>query len=156
MSEASAIPCMQSTITPHLVIKAAAEAIAFYVKALGATELMRMNGPGGGIMHAEIQIGNSRVFLADEYPAHGSLSPLTLGGSPVDLMMYVEDVDAAFAKAVEAGVTVTMPLADMFWGDRYGTFTDPFGHKWGMAQHMVDLSPEEMAARGAEAMAAMK
>ena len=107
-------------------------------------------------MHAEIQIGNSRVFLADECSAQSHLSPLALGGSPVDLMMDIEDVDAAFARVVEAGVTVTMPLADIFWGDRYGTFTDPFGHKWGMAQHLVDLTPEEMAARGAEAMAAMQ
>lgn len=156
MSEVSAVPCGHGTVTPHLVIKGASDAIAFYEKALGATELMRMPGPGGEIMHAEIQIGNSRVFLADEFPAYGSLSPLSLGNSPVVLMIYTDDVDAAFAKAVQAGATVTMPLADMFWGDRYGTFTDPFGHKWGMAQHIADYTPEEMAARGAEAMAEMR
>jgi PhnB protein len=155
MSVVSAIPCGHGTVTPHLVIKGAAEAIEFYKEALGATEIMRMPGPTGKLMHAEIQIGTSRVYLADEHPAYGSLSPLSIGGTPVVLHLYVEDVDAAFARAVEAGATVTMPLMDMFWGDRFGKFSDPFGHHWAMAQHVEDVNCEEMADRGKKAMAQM-
>jgi uncharacterized glyoxalase superfamily protein PhnB len=146
-----AIPEGFHTITPHLVIRGAAQAIEFYTKAFGATEICRHPGPNGLLMHAEIKIGNSIVFLADEFPAMGCQSPQTLGGSPVTLSLYVEDTDATFNQAVAAGATVRMPPMDMFWGDRYGQVIDPFGHIWAMATHKEDVSPEEMARRAQEA-----
>jgi len=121
------------------------EAIEFYKKALGAEELKRMLGPGGLIMHAELKIGSSIIMLADESPAMGCKSPAALGGSPVTFYVYLENVDAAWKRATtDTGVKVTYPLADMFWGDRTGGFEDPFGHKWSLAQHTRDLSPEEI------------
>jgi PhnB protein len=144
------IPAGQHAITPHLVVKGAAEAIDFYKRALGAEELSRMPFPGkDGRMklgHAELRIGDSRLFLADEFPEYGSVGP-SGGGSPVTIHLYVTDADAAFARAVEAGATVAMPLADMFWGDRYGKLIDPFGHHWSIAEHLEDLSPEQMRER---------
>jgi uncharacterized glyoxalase superfamily protein PhnB len=143
------IPAGQSTITPHLVIKGAAEAIDFYKKAFGAEEIHRMPFPGkDGTMklgHAELQIGDSKLYLADEFPDHGSVGPG--GSSPVSIHLYVTDADKTFARAVEAGATVSMPLADMFWGDRFGKLIDPFGHHWSVSEHLEDLTPEEMASR---------
>jgi PhnB protein len=152
------IPTGHHALTPHLIIKGASEAIEFYKKAFGATELSRMPfpAPDGKVKlgHAELQFGDSRLFLSDEFPQQGNVGPGT--SSPVTLHMYVTDVDAAFARAVEAGAKVVMPVADMFWGDRYGRLTDPFGHHWSIAEHLEDLSPAQMKQRMDAAMAAMK
>jgi PhnB protein len=131
-----------------LVVKDAAKAIDFYKRAFSAKEIDRMEGPGGkGIMHAEIQIGDSRLMLADEFPGGGCVSPQSLGGSTCQLFLYVPDVDAAFQQAVSAGATADMPVADMFWGDRYGKLTDPFGHHWGLATHKEEVPKQEMKKR---------
>ncbi len=151
MSSVKPVPEGYHTLTPHLVVRNAAKAIDFYVKALGAEEMFRMPGPGGAIMHAELKIGDSIVMLGEEAPDRGSLSPQAIGGSPVTLMLYVKDVDASFARAAKADCTVLMPPTDMFWGDRYGQLQDPFGHRWAMATHVEDVSPDELAKR----MAAM-
>ena len=150
-----AIPEGTRTVTPHLVVKGADKAIDFYTRAFGAREHYRMGGPGGRIGHAELQVGDSLVYLADERPQGATKAPSTLKGSSVVVHLYVEDVDAAFQRAVGAGAKVVQPLMDMFWGDRYGQVRDPFGHFWSIATHKEDLSPEEMARRGQEAMAAM-
>ena len=142
-----AIPDGYHTLTPYLVVKGAREAIAFYQKALGATELFSMPGPGGAVMHAELQVGTSRLMLAEENPQMGTRSPQTLGGSAVSVFIYTEDVDASITRAETAGARVTMPATDQFWGDRFGAFEDPFGHQWSVATHKEDLSPEEMANR---------
>ena len=151
------IPAGHHTITPHLVIKGASEAIEFYKRAFGAEEHGRMPFPGpDGQMklgHAELQIGDSRLFLADEFPQQGSVAPN--GSSPVTLHLYVTDADAVFNRAVAAGATVAMPLADMFWGDRYGKLVDPFGHHWSIAEHLEDLTPAQMKENMDAAMAAM-
>jgi PhnB protein len=152
----SAIPEGTRTVTPHLVIKGATKAIDFYTKAFGAREHYRMDGPGGSIGHAELQIGDSLIYLADEWPQGASQSPQSLKGSSVVIHLYVPDVDASFQRAVGAGAKVVQPLMDMFWGDRFGQVRDPFGHLWSMATHREDLSPDEMARRGREAMAAMQ
>ncbi len=134
-----------TAVTPHLVVDGAAAAIDFYRCAFGALEVLRMPMPDGRkIMHAEIAIGGARIMLADELPGMGSPSPKALGGSAVTLMLYVEDADTVFDRAVSSGATVTMPLADMFWGDRYGRLVDPFGHHWAIATHIADLTPEEI------------
>lgn len=138
------IPEGMHTVTPHLVCAGAAEAIAFYTKAFGATEVARMPGPGGKLMHAMVRIGDSMVMLVDEVPEWQAVGPRTLKGTPVTLHMYVPDADAVFQRAVDAGATSIMPLADMFWGDRYGVVEDPFGHRWSIATHNRDLSPEQM------------
>lgn len=144
----SAIPKQYHTVTPALSVRGAAEAIEFYKKALGAREVMRMPGPDGkSVMHAEIKIGDSVVFLGDESPNMGCRSPQSLGGSTAALHVYVRDVDAAFKRAVEAGAQARMPVTDMFWGDRYGRIADPFGHEWGLATHKEDLRPKEIARR---------
>lgn len=144
----------QPTITPCLVIQGAARAIEFYVRAFGAEELYRMTCPEtGAVMHAAIRIGNSRVFLGDECPSMGIRGPESIGGSPVTIHLYVDDVDRLFDQAVGAGATVTMPLANQFWGDRYGRLVDPFGHQWSLATHVEDLTPEQMHARMLEAFA---
>ena len=124
------IPEGMHTVTPHLICAGAGAAIDFYKKAFGATETSRMPGPGGKLMHASIRIGDSAVMLVDEMPEWGSLGPKALKGSPVVIHLYVDDVDAFTARAVAAGAKVTMPVADMFWGDRYGQLEDPFGHRW--------------------------
>ena len=143
-----AIPDGYHTLTPHLVVKGASQAIEFYKKAFGAEELGRMPGPDGkSLMHAELKIGDSRLFLVDEFPEMDCRAPQTIGGTPVTIHMYVEDVDAAFSKAVAAGAQIRMPLADMFWGDRYGVLADPFGHAWSLATHKEDLTPEEISTR---------
>jgi PhnB protein len=139
------IPDGFHTLTPHLVVDGAAAAIDYYQKAFGAKELMRMPGPGGKIMHALIQIGDSKVMLNDEFPERKARGPKAIGGSAVTLTLYVPDVDHTVAQAVAAGGKVTMPVADQFWGDRYGTLIDPFGHLWAVATHTADLSPEQIA-----------
>jgi PhnB protein len=142
-----AIPDGYTSITPYLVCKGAAQAIEFYAKAFGAEETVRMPGPGGKIMHAEIRIGNAIVMLADENPERGALSPQTIGGAGVSIMLYTENVDAVHSAAVNAGAKSTSAPEDMFWGDRMGTVTDPFGHSWAIATHKEDVSPEEMGKR---------
>jgi PhnB protein len=151
----NAIPEGTRTVTPHLVIKGASKAIGFYSKAFGARELYHMDGPGGSIVHAELQIGDSRLYLVDESPMGAGRAPQTLKGSSVAIHLFVPDVDASFQRAVGAGAKVTQPLMDMFWGDRFGQVRDPFGHIWSLATHKEDVPPDEMARRGAEAMAAM-
>ncbi|HEX9453020.1 MAG TPA: VOC family protein [Candidatus Binatia bacterium] len=138
------IPEGMHSVTPHLVCAGAAEAIDFYKKAFNAVELGRMDGPQGKLLHGAIRIGDSMVMLADEFPDWGSLGPKSLKGSPVTIHLYVEDVDAFTARAVAAGAKVTMPIQDMFWGDRYGKLEDPFGHQWSVSTHVRDVSPEEM------------
>ncbi|HWE39559.1 MAG TPA: VOC family protein [Isosphaeraceae bacterium] len=150
------VPEGTHTITPSLVIKGAADAIAFYIKAFGAQELYRMSCPQtGAIMHAELQIGDSKLMLSDEFPGHHCLGPVAIGGSPVTLHLYVDDVDATYQQAIDAGATATMPPSDMFWGDRYGKLVDPFGHNWGLATHIEDVPPEQMHERMKSAMSAM-
>lgn len=138
------IPAGMHTVTPHLICAGAADAIEFYKKAFGATELSRMPGPDGKVMHASIRIGDSVIMLNDEMPDWGTFGPKSLKGSPVTVHLYVENADAAFDQAVRAGAKVTMPLGDMFWGDRYGKLEDPFGHQWSIGTHMRDVSPDEM------------
>ena len=153
---AKPIPDGYHTVTPYLIVKGAGEAIEFYKKAFGAEELFRMPGPGGrGVMHAEIRIGDSVIMLADEFPDRGYLSPLARGGATSSLLLYVEDVDASFARAIAAGATEKMPVSDMFWGDRYGQVSDPFGHDWSIATHKEDVAPEDMARRQQEFFAKM-
>jgi PhnB protein len=147
-------PSGYHTITPYLSVKDAAKAIEFYKRAFGAEETVRMPGPDGGVMHAEIRIGDSIIMLGDESPMGGCKSPQSLGGTTMGLHIYVKDVDAAFKKAVAAGAKVSMPLMDMFWGDRYGKLTDPFGHEWSIATHTKDLTPDEIERGAAEAMKA--
>ena len=145
MSEVKPIPEGFHTVTPHLVTAGAAGAIAFYMKAFGAEELRRIDGPGGKVMHAEIRIGDSVVMLCDEFPEFGALAPK--GGSPVTIHLFVKDVDAVYHQAVAAGATATMPPADAMWGDRYGKLIDPFGHSWSLATHKEDVTPAEIADR---------
>jgi uncharacterized glyoxalase superfamily protein PhnB len=139
-----AIPEGFHTVTPHLLCAGALDAHEFYKKAFGAVEIGRMPGPGGKIMHAEIRIGDSRLMLADAFPEYGSNGPLALKGTPVFIHLYVNDADAVFQQAVAAGARPIMPLADMFWGDRYGQVEDPFGHRWSIATHKRDLTMEQM------------
>jgi PhnB protein len=141
---AQAIPQGYHTVTPSLVVAGAAKALDFYKKAFGAEELMRFPGPDGTIMHAEIKIGDSVVMLGDEMPEPGGRSPKSIGGTPVSFFVYRENVDAAWKQAVDAGATTVMPLVDQFWGDRTGCLEDPFGHRWWLAQHMKDLTPDEL------------
>jgi PhnB protein len=148
------IPDGYHTATPYLIIGGAADAIEFYKKAFDATELFRFPAPEGKIGHAEIKIGDSPIMLADEFPEMGYKSPQTLGGSPVSIMIYVEDVDTVFNRAVEAGATVKEAVSDKFYGDRMGTLTDPFGHRWHVATHKEDVSIEEMERRAKAAGAA--
>lgn len=150
-----AIPKGYHTITPFMTVRDAARAIEFYKQAFGAKEKGAMKGPDGKVMHAELVIGDSIIMLADEFPEFGSLSPQSTGGSGTGLHIYIEDVDSAFDRAVKAGATVEMPVADMFWGDRYGKLRDPFGHKWSIGTHKVDLSVEEMKKGMDETMAKM-
>jgi uncharacterized glyoxalase superfamily protein PhnB len=131
-------------VIPHLVCEGAADALEFYKKAFNAVETMRMPAPNGRLMHAAITIGASTLMLADDFPEHGGLGPKALKGSPVTLHITSPDVDAAFKQAVDAGASVRMPPADMFWGDRYCQVIDPFGHHWSIATHIKDMSPQEM------------
>jgi PhnB protein len=149
------IPEGYHTLSPYLDIENAAEAIEFYKRAFGAKERMRMDAPGGKIGHAELELGDSVLMLADPFPQSSTRTPKELGGSTVNLFMYVEEVDAVVQQAVDAGATVTRPVDNMFWGDRFGIVTDPYGHTWSIATHVEDVSPEEMAERGKAAMAAI-
>ena len=142
-----AIPDGYYSLTPYIVVKGARDAMAFYTKAFGAREILSMPGPGGSVMHAEMQIGNARFMLADENLDRGSKSPSTLGGAAGSIMIYTDDVDATFKRAVDSGAKVAMPVQDMFWGDRYGIVIDPFGQQWQIATHKEDVSPEEMGKR---------
>lgn len=146
MNKVQAIPDGMHSLTPHLVCRDASAAIDFYKQAFGAIERFRLPAPDGKLIHACVQIGDSLLFLFDEMPEHGALGPQALKGSPVTLHLQVQDADAAFARAVQAGASVAMPLADMFWGDRYGQVIDPFGHRWSIATHMREVSREEMVA----------
>ncbi len=151
-TRAKPVPDGFHTVTPHLVCREASRAIEFYKRALGAEELGRLPGPDGkSIMHATLKIGDSVIMLCEEFPQMGAQSPLALGGTPITLHLYVQDADAAFERAVSAGATVTMPLTDMFWGDRYGVVKDPFGHQWSIATHQRDLSDAEIAKAAATA-----
>jgi uncharacterized glyoxalase superfamily protein PhnB len=149
------VPAGMHTATPYMIVDGCSAAIAFYAKAFGAKELMRMPMPDGRVGHAEMKIGDSVIYISDTMPAMGFKDPKMLGGSAMHVHLYVKDVNAAWDRAVAAGCTVAMPLADMFWGDRYGKLTDPYGHVWSMAQHVKDLSPAEMAKAAEAAFAAM-
>ena len=138
------IPQDMHTVTPHLICAGAAKAIEFYKQAFGATDEARLPGPDGRLMHASVRIGDSHVMLVDEMPEWGALGPKSLKGSPVTLHIYVDDVDKFVDRAVKAGAKVTMPVADQFWGDRYGKLEDPFGHHWSVATHVRDVSADEM------------
>jgi PhnB protein len=151
MSKPKPIPEGYHTATPYLILKDAAKAIEFYKKAFGAKEMMRMSQPDRRIGHAEIKIGDSPIMLADEFPEMGARSPQSLGGSPVSILLYVEDVDAFAEQAVTAGAKVVRPVKDQFYGDRSGSLEDPFGHQWHIATHVEDVAPEEMHKRAAAA-----
>jgi len=142
--KAQAIPKGHHTVTPSIFVAGASQAIDFYKKALDAEEVGRFPGPDGKIMHAEIRIGDSPIMLADEMPEQGGKGPKAYGGSPVSFFIYLENVDAAWKRAINAGGKQVMPLEDQFWGDRAGCFEDPFGHKWWLAQHQKDLTPDEL------------
>ena len=144
------IPDGMHALTPHLICADAAAAIDFYKAAFGAVELVRLPGPQGKLMHGSVRIGDSALMLVDEAPEWNMLGPKALKGSPVTIHLYVTDVDATVAQAVAAGAKITMPIADMFWGDRYGTLEDPFGHRWSVATHTRDTTPEEMRQAMAE------
>ena len=150
-----AIPEGYHSVSPALAVDGAGEAIEFYKRAFGAKERLRMPGPEGTIAHAELEIGNSVVMLSDPFPQAAVRTPRELGGTSVGIFVYVEDVDAVFEQAVQEGATVTTALEDMFWGDRFGTLTDPYGHSWSLATHVEDVPPEEMEERSKQAMAAM-
>lgn len=152
---AKAIPEGYHALTPSITVHNAADAIEFYKRAFGAKERMRMPGPGNTIGHAELQIGDSVLMLSDPFPQATVKPPKEVGGTTVGIFMHVEDVDEVVQQAVDAGATVSMPVQDQFWGDRFGTVTDPFGHEWLLATHIEDLTPEEIAERGKTAMAAM-
>jgi PhnB protein len=149
------IPSGYHTATPYLTLNECARAIDFYKKAFGAQEKMRMEGPHGKIGHAEIQIGDSVIMLADEMPDGGGRAPKSLGATTAGIFLYVNDVDSSFKQAVDAGAKTDMPPTDMFWGDRFGKLTDPFGHAWYMATHKEDVAPEEMRKRMQQEMAKM-
>jgi PhnB protein len=152
---AKPIPDGYHAVTPALTVKNGADAIEFYKRALGAKELMRFAGPDGTLMHAEIEIGDSKIMLGEEMPEQGCRAPGSVGAVSGSLYLYVEDVDKSFRRAVEAGAKALMPPTDMFWGDRFGQVEDPSGHRWSLATHKEDPSPEEMARRQKEFMAQM-
>lgn len=152
MSSTKHIPEGYHTLTPHIIVRNATEALDFYKRAFGAEEIYSVPGPDGKLMHAEIKIGNSMLMLADENPQWGVLSPLTIGNTSVTLSLYVEDADSTFNQAITAGATSKMPVADMFWGDRYGQVIDPYGHCWAVCTHIKDMTPEEITKASIEAM----
>ena len=145
--QANAVPEGYHTMTPMLTVRDAARAIEFYITAFNAQQRHRMDDPDGKVMHAEMKIGNSIFMLGEENPQMSCLSPLTLKGTPISLYLYVDNVDAAFQQAVKAGAKAEMPVSDMFWGDRFGQVSDPFGHRWSLATHKEDLTPEQMKPR---------
>jgi PhnB protein len=152
MSPAKPIPDGYPRVSPYLVVDDATKAIDFYTQVLGATERMRMPAPGGKIGHAELQFDDSVVMLADEYPEMGAVSPKSVGGTPVTLGLYLEDVDKTFDAAVQAGAKALRPVEDQFYGDRSGQIEDPFGHRWSLSTHIEDVAPDEMAKRAQQAM----
>ena len=154
-TQAKPIPQGYHSVTPYLTLNDAARALDFYKRAFAAKEVMRMDGPDGKIGHAEIKIGDSIIMLGDEMPGAGNRSPQSLGGTTGGIFLYVENADAVFNQAVSAGAQVEAPLADMFWGDRYGRLKDPFGHSWSVATHKEDVAPAEMSKRMQEAVAKM-
>src|SRR5690348_5756338 len=154
--QVKAVPPGFHTLTPHLTVRNAEQALEFYKNAFGAEVLHVAHMPDGKVMHAALRIGDSMVMLNDEFPDHGALSPLSTGGTSVTIHIYTDNVDTAFNRAVSAGAQVKMPLADQFWGDRYGVVADPFGHKWSLGAHIKDMSAEEMQREMARAMAGMK
>jgi PhnB protein len=149
------IPEGYHTISPYLAVDDASAAIEFYKRAFGATERSIMPGPDGKVAHAEVQIGDSIVMTSDQYPQSTAKPPKEIGGTTASIFMYVEDVDSVVQDAVDAGATISMPIEDMFWGDRFGQITDPFGHIWQIATHVEDVPPEEIAKRAEAAMASM-
>jgi PhnB protein len=149
------IPEGYHTATPYLAVDDAARAIEYYTRAFGAKERVRMDAPGGKIGHAELEIGDSLVMLSDPFPQASTKPPKELGGTSASVFLYVEDVDEVVKQAVDAGAKVTMEVADQFWGDRFGTITDPFGHVWGISTHVEDVPPQEMEERAKAAMASM-
>jgi PhnB protein len=149
------VPEGYHTLSTYLAVDDAARAIEYYEKAFGAKEVVRMDAPGGKIGHAELEIGDSRIMLSDPFPQASTRPPKELGGASASVFMYVEDVDAVVNRAVDAGATVTMEVADQFWGDRFGSIADPFGHVWSIATHVEDVPPQEMAERARVAMEAM-
>ncbi len=152
MATVNPIPEGYPRVTPYLCVDGAKAAMEFYMHVLGATERMYMPAPDGKIGHAELQVGDSVIMLSDEFPDMGVMSPRSVGGSPVALSVYVEDVDAVFDRAIQAGATALRPVENQFYGDRSGQFEDPFGHRWNVASHVEDVSPEEMEKRVAQAM----
>jgi PhnB protein len=149
------IPEGYHTVSPYLAVEDAAAAIEFYKRAFGAKERVRMDAPGGKIGHAELEIGDSVVMLSDPFPQSSTKPPKELGGTSTSVMLYVEDVDEVFKQAVDAGAKVTMEVENQFWGDRFGSVTDPFGHAWSIATHVEDVPPEEIEERAKKAMAGM-
>jgi PhnB protein len=154
MADVKPIPDGYPEVIPYLHVDGGAAAIDFYTKVLGATERMRMPSPGGKIGHAELEIGNSLIMLADEFPERGVLGPKSIGGTPVTISVYVADVDDVFDRALNAGATSLRAVEDQFYGDRTGSFEDPFGHHWSVATHVEDVPADEMEKRAAEAMSA--
>lgn len=152
MADVKPIPDGYPRVIPYLSVDGASRAIDFYTSVFGAKERVRMDAPGGKIGHAELEIGDSVVMLADAFPEMGGQTPKSIGGTPVTVMVYVEDVDDVFARAIGAGATSDRPVENQFYGDRAGQFEDPFGHKWFVATHVEDVEPEEMAKRAAAAM----
>lgn len=152
MADVKPIPDGFPRVTPYLCVDGASAAIDFYRDVLGATERVRMPAPDGRIGHAELELGDSLIMLSDENPDWGTRGPKAFGGSPVTVSVYVEDVDAAFERAISGGATVVQPVTDQFYGDRSGLFEDPFGHRWSIATHIEDVPPDEMAARAAKLM----
>jgi PhnB protein len=152
---AKPIPEGLTTLTPYLAVDDAAKAIEYYKRALGAKERTRLLGPDGKVGHAELEIGDARFMLSDPFPQSSTTPPKELGGTSASVFMYVEDVDAVVEKAIDEGATLTMEVADQFWGDRFGTITDPFGHVWSIATHIEDLTPEEIEERGKAVFASM-
>ena len=155
MSNVKPVPEGMAIVIPHLTVKNAAKAIEFYTKAFGAVERSRHKMPDGSIMHASLKLGQGHLFLNDEFKDWGTLSPQSVGGTPVYLMIYVENVDETFKRALDLGAETKMAVSDTFWGDRYGMLVDPFGHHWEIATHKEDLTDEEMERRGREALAQM-
>ena len=149
MAAVKPVPDGYRSITPYVIVRGGAAAIAFYQKVFGARLRMKLDAPGGKIGHAELEIGDSLIMLADEHPEMGALAPPTIGGTPVGLHVYLADVDAVAAKAIAAGATLKRPVADQFYGDRLGSIVDPFGHLWHISTHIEDVSPDEIARRAA-------
>jgi len=154
MKKVRYIPKGYNSVTPYLVVKGAAQAIEYYKKVFGATEILRMAGPDGRVGHAELQVGSSRIMLADENPQMGYRSAESIGASPVSLLVYIRDCDKVVERAVAGGAKLLKPVQDQFYGDRSGFIQDPFGHLWGIATHIEDVSPKEMEERAKKAMQA--